>query len=146
MPTQSRTRQRQIIASATKDNALDTLYWFVEMDLPLRYGGKSAAASCFGGVPVIQLGTCPDASEAEAELLRWHFEDNNLGRGISFHLALTTLDVLQKTGATWYLWGYERTGVDNICPECGQIHVTEYHETWGCCGWSQIVRLNQEEQ
>ncbi len=139
MPTQSRTRQKEILSEATKVGDLGKLYWFVEMDLPVKFGGGSAAASWRGGVPVIPVLPCVETSQAEAELLRWQFEDGNRGKGWSFHVSLTAIDILDKLAAGWYLWGHERTSIDNVCEYCGRVYATEHHEPWACCGWSLVV-------
>jgi len=148
MAEQSRGDQRKIIERAQKQGELDDLYWYVSFDLPLKFGSllkpkTSAGAKHRGGVPVISTGPDPEASAAEIELLRWHFEDNNRGRGLIFHAALTTKELLDSICPGWYIWGEANTSIDNICPDCGQVHTTEYHEPWACCGWSQTVRVNE---
>lgn len=98
MSHQSRSTQRQIIDTARKDGTLDNLYWYVCLDLPLKYGSIanpiSSGAKWRGGVPVIRVAPDPAASEAEIELLRWLFEDGNRGQGIRFYYALTTKSLL----------------------------------------------------
>lgn len=114
------------------------------MFLPIRYGGGHAAATYKKGVPVVPVGHDPATSSEIAELLRWQFEDSNRGRGITFSLSLTSKDAISKTGASCYVWGEEYTEqdtIDNICPECGQVHVTTYDQLWSCCGWSQARRV-----
>lgn len=149
MSKQSRTVQRQIIEDARKDGTFNQLYWYVSYDMPLRVNKSTAeqltaAAKHRGGVPVIRVAPDPAASEAEVDLLRWQFEDANRGRGLSFHYTLTRPDLLDKFTPGWYVWGEENTSIDNICPECGQIHATEHHELWACCGWSQVLRVEEK--
>lgn len=115
------------------------------MYLPIRYGGGHAAAKYRDGVPVVPVAPDPASSQEIAELLRWQFEDSNRGRGITFSLALTSKEVLVK-GYDWYVFGEERTEpdtIDNICPECGQVHVTTYDQSWACCGWSQLITAKE---
>jgi len=148
MAEQSRSDQKKIIERAKAKGELGDLYWYVSFDLPLKFGSLtkpkvSAGAKHRDGVPAIPAGPDPAASEAEIDLLRWQFEDSNRGRGLIFHAALTTKELLDSISPGWYIWGEERTSIDNICPDCGQIHTTEHHELWACCGWSQTVRVNE---
>ena len=147
LASQSRSTQRQIIDTARKDGTLDNLYWYVCLDLPLKYGSIanpiSSGAKWRGGVPVIRVAPDPAASEAEIELLRWLFEDGNRGQGIRFYYALTTKSLLDAICPGWYVWGEANTSIDNICPTCARIHTTEHYEPWACCGWSQVVTIRR---
>lgn len=143
MGSQTKTFQRQVITAATKDGTLATLYWFIEITLPMRRGGGFCAVEHRGGLPVIPVAPDPMVSETYAELLRAMFEDANRGDGLTFSLALTAEDVItkecQKTGKSWYIYGESRTAFDSICPECGAVYSTEHWQPWACCGWSQVV-------
>lgn len=140
MASQSKTFHKEVIRDAMRDGSLHTLYWFIEMTLPIKYGGTKSAATYRNGVPVIPVAPDVAGSHEAAELLRWQFEDSNRGRGISFNVALTSTQAL-KVVNNWYEWGdrNEPDTLDNICPECGQVHVTTYDQSWACCGWSQLV-------
>lgn len=142
MPSQSKKQQQGIIAAATKDGSLDTLYWFIEADTPLRAGmlGRPVAVKVNGKVPVIPVVPCAQDSEADADLLRWLCEQNQRGNGYRFSIALTAADILESYN--WAVWGEENV-IDNICPECGQVHQTNYEELWHCCGWSQALKRSQ---
>lgn len=139
MPSQSKKQQQAIIAAAAKDGSLDTLYWFIEADVPLRFGtmGKPVAVKVNGTVPVIPVAPCAKDSEADAEMLRWLCEMNQRGNGYRFSVALTAADILEAYD--WREWGAENQ-IDNICPECGQVHQTSYEGLWHCCGWSQALK------
>lgn len=139
MPTQSKRDKQHILQRAQADGSLDSLYWFVEVDLPLRLGGKSSAVKINGAVPVVPVAPCAESSEAEAELLRWLCENEKRGSGYVFNTSLTLKSVLDD-GFTWYEWGDRHQSIDNICPECGQIHTTTYEGLWSCCGWSQAIK------
>lgn len=148
MSSQTKTWQRQIIAAAQRDGTLSTLYWFIEIALPVRRGGGYCAVEHRGGIPVIPVAPDPAISEQYADLLRSLFEDANRGVGVMFGLALTAIDVLdreyRKTGKTWYIYGESRTSIDSICPECGAVWETEHWQPWACCGWSQVVTCGDD--
>lgn len=141
MPPLSSKEQKRIIAQAQQSGTLGDLYWMIELDIPLRFGGGKSAVKLEDGVPLIPVGPDIETSTADAELLRWGLEWINLGNGYRFTLALTDKAAIERTGAKCYVWGEENMTIDNICHECGQVHRAGYYESWGCCGWSQVVRV-----
>jgi hypothetical protein len=141
MPSQTTKQKQEIIEIAQADGSLDSLYWIIEVDFRVGFGVKSAGVKVNDIVQVIPVAPCPDASEADAELLRALCERSQLGTGKKYHLALTDIEMLNaRPGMDWCEWGDEHEKVDNICPECGAVHPTSYEDTWSCCGWSQAIK------
>lgn len=125
--------QRQILAEASRDGTLDQLYWYVEIRLPLSWKDKingllKPASHPHEWVPVIPVGDDPKAAEREALKLRDEFAAANTGRGFSFSICLTAIDILESAGVQWYRlgetpWGEDAPAPiwDDVCPTCGTV-------------------------
>lgn len=131
---QSRSMQKRILAEAQRDGTMHTLYWYVEIRLPMRWhehGRNLLRPASFPHewVPVIPVGDDPKDSERAAVALRDAFAKDNPDRGFSFSVCLTAADILDSSGVTWYRYGLEEPwGAstpepvwDAVCPMCGAV-------------------------
>lgn len=131
---QTRSMQKRILAEAVRDGTLHTLYWYVEIRLPLRWHdhGRNLlrpASHPHEWVPVIAVGDDPRDSERAAMALRDAFAKDNPDRGFSFNVCLTAIDILTNAGVAWYHYGLEEPwGAetpapvwDEVCAVCGAV-------------------------
>jgi hypothetical protein len=131
---QTRSMQKRILAEAARDGTLHTLYWYVELRLPLRWhehGRNLLRPASFPHewVPVIAVGDDARDSERAAVALRDAFAKDNPDRGFSFSVCLTAIDILTDAGVQWYRYGMEEPwGVeqpapvwDEVCAVCGSV-------------------------
>lgn len=123
MPSQSRSFQRDVIAAARDQGILDTLFWYAEIEISSVTGIKYYPASWPGKwIPILRIGDDYQVSQIMTEILGEIFAAANRDKRMKFAPALTTMEAIEETGALWYVWGEAGPLIDQICPNCAQIH------------------------
>ena len=132
MPSLSNTQQREILVAAAPHYA--GLYWYAEARLPVRLRQDKFSDGYFPGafpgrhIPVIPVGPDAQVSRAWVELLCglfWSYQP-----AFEFAPMLTSIDLLTKTGARWYVWG----DLDLVCPACAGVG-------WASCTCQPTIRI-----
>lgn len=132
-----------------------SLFWFVEVELPLRMvkrGRSRYIPATYPGddLPVVAVGQDWEASSHVAGVLAGLFADayrrspRYAESGVSCDVAITTSDLLQETGLDWYLWGEGGRVADRICPICGSVSQLRPGE-WLECGHHLELPLEYRE-
>lgn len=136
----NKSQRKRIIAAAIANGTLHTLAYYVQMRLPLNLRPRPdaqflAATWPPGFVPIVPLAPDPEIAADDAYILEQLLWEANKERGIIFNYELTSLDILQAAGHTYYEWGDDISDrvVDWICPVCGGIERVFVREKGTCC-------------
>lgn len=132
--SQSRSWQRKVIESARAAGELDTLYYYIEMDVP----GSTPRAVYYpiGFVPTICLSD--ENADQWSHILVETIKASN--PGLNFRVMLTNNDLLTQTGVSWYQWGEQIPQVDVICGVCGMVGKGKPGTRLGCSQGCQKVQ------